>query len=94
MSSGVGWVDMVKNPVDRRRTLLAIAAVSLQAASGAMFIIGEYTFSDYCHLVLTLAHSLQSLLPYHGKGIEPICDVQRTELHRHFSYHCKLPHHC
>ncbi|KAF1967381.1 monosaccharide transporter-like protein [Bimuria novae-zelandiae CBS 107.79] len=39
MSSGVGWVDMVKNPVDRRRTLLAIAAVSLQAASGAMFII-------------------------------------------------------
>ena len=41
MSSGVGWVDMVKNPVDRRRTLLAIAAVSLQASSGAMFIIGE-----------------------------------------------------
>lgn len=42
LSSGVGWIDMFKNPVDRRRTLLAIAAVTLQAASGAMFIIGEY----------------------------------------------------
>jgi hypothetical protein len=31
----------VKNPVDRRRTALAVAAVSLQAASGAMFIIGK-----------------------------------------------------
>jgi hypothetical protein len=41
MSSGVGWVDMWKNPIDRRRTLLAIGAVSLQASSGAMFIIGE-----------------------------------------------------
>jgi hypothetical protein len=38
-SSGVGWLDMFKNPVDRRRTLLAVGAVTLQAASGAMFII-------------------------------------------------------
>ncbi|KAF2688509.1 monosaccharide transporter-like protein [Lentithecium fluviatile CBS 122367] len=38
-SSGVGWLDMVRNPVDRRRTLLAVGAVTLQAASGAMFII-------------------------------------------------------
>lgn len=41
MSSGVSWLDMVKNPIDRRRTLLAVAAVTLQAASGAMFIIGR-----------------------------------------------------
>lgn len=48
MSSGVSWVDMVKNPVDRRRTLLAIGAVSLQASSGAMFIIGKaWTFADH-----------------------------------------------
>lgn len=38
-SSGVGWFDMVRNPIDRRRTLLAVGAVTLQAASGAMFII-------------------------------------------------------
>lgn len=38
-SSGVGIVDMFKNPVDRRRTTLAVGAVTLQAASGAMFLI-------------------------------------------------------
>ncbi|KAM5372440.1 hypothetical protein ACJZ2D_007478 [Fusarium nematophilum] len=38
-TSGVGIVDMFNNPVDRRRTLLSIGAVTLQAASGSMFII-------------------------------------------------------
>lgn len=41
------FLDIWKRPVDRRRTLLAIAAVSTQAASGAMFMIayGTYFFS-------------------------------------------------
>ncbi|KPI38038.1 putative glucose transporter rco-3 [Cyphellophora attinorum] len=39
MGRGVGIFDMFKDPVDRRRTVLAVCAVSLQAASGAMFII-------------------------------------------------------
>ncbi|KAF2183949.1 general substrate transporter [Zopfia rhizophila CBS 207.26] len=39
LSSGVGPLDMIKNPVDRRRTILAVCAVTLQAASGSMFII-------------------------------------------------------
>ncbi|KAF2471153.1 monosaccharide transporter-like protein [Lindgomyces ingoldianus] len=39
MSTGVGPLDMIKNPVDRRRTILAVCAVTLQAASGSMFII-------------------------------------------------------
>ncbi|KAF1844811.1 monosaccharide transporter-like protein [Cucurbitaria berberidis CBS 394.84] len=38
-SSGVGWLDMFSNPVDRRRTTLAVCAILLQAASGSMFII-------------------------------------------------------
>ncbi|KAF2015334.1 monosaccharide transporter-like protein [Aaosphaeria arxii CBS 175.79] len=38
-SSGIGPLDMIKNPTDRRRTVLAVCAVTLQAASGAMFII-------------------------------------------------------
>ncbi|RYN54993.1 hypothetical protein AA0114_g3451 [Alternaria tenuissima] len=38
-SSGIGWLDMFSNPVDRRRTFLAVFAVLLQAASGSMFII-------------------------------------------------------
>lgn len=33
------FLDMFRNPVDRRRTILAVAAVNTQAASGAMFII-------------------------------------------------------
>lgn len=40
-------IDIWRNPVDRRRTLLAVGAVSLQAASGAMYMIsyGTYFFT-------------------------------------------------
>lgn len=41
LSSGVTLFDMFKNPIDRRRTVLAVCAVTLQAASGSMFIIGQ-----------------------------------------------------
>jgi hypothetical protein len=39
LGSDVGILDMFKNPVDRRRTTLSVCAVTLQAASGSMFII-------------------------------------------------------
>ncbi|KAM0489913.1 hypothetical protein ACHAP8_012095 [Fusarium lateritium] len=39
MASGVGVLDMFKSPVDRRRTMISVCAVLLQAASGSMFII-------------------------------------------------------
>lgn len=35
-------LDMFRNPVDRRRTYLACAAISLQAASGAMYMICKF----------------------------------------------------
>ncbi|KAF5008143.1 hypothetical protein FDECE_5579 [Fusarium decemcellulare] len=38
-ASGVGIWDMFNNPIDRRRTFLSIGAVTIQAASGSMFII-------------------------------------------------------
>jgi hypothetical protein len=41
LANGVSVWDMFANPVDRRRTILAVAAVCTQAASGAMFMIGE-----------------------------------------------------
>jgi len=41
MGSNVGILDMFANPIDRRRTVLSVGAVTLQAASGSMFIIGE-----------------------------------------------------
>ncbi|KAK7954086.1 hypothetical protein PG996_014972 [Apiospora saccharicola] len=39
MGGKVGVIDMFKNPIDRRRTFLSVSAVTLQAASGSMFII-------------------------------------------------------
>jgi len=37
-------LDMFRNPIDRRRTLLAIGAIGLQAASGAMYMISYGTY--------------------------------------------------
>lgn len=42
LSSGVGIRDVFKNPVDRRRTVIAICGVTTQAATGSMFIIGMF----------------------------------------------------
>lgn len=45
MGRGVGVLDMFKNVVDLRRTTIAVCGVTLQAASGSMFIIGEFSES-------------------------------------------------
>jgi len=37
-------IDIWRNPVDRRRTLLAVGSVGLQAASGAMYMISYGTY--------------------------------------------------
>lgn len=42
LAQGVSVWDMFANPVDRRRTLLAVAGVSLQAGTGAMYMIGSF----------------------------------------------------
>ncbi|KAL2022954.1 hypothetical protein VTK56DRAFT_4169 [Thermocarpiscus australiensis] len=39
LGSSVTVLDMFKNPIDRRRTAIAVSSVTLQAASGSMFII-------------------------------------------------------
>jgi hypothetical protein len=65
LKSSVGILDMFKNPVNRRRTNLAVCAVTLQAASGSMFIIGEFSLS-VSRLVLTQSDSLQGLFLRHG----------------------------
>jgi len=39
MGAGVSFADMFKNRVDLRRTTIAVCSVTLQAASGSMFII-------------------------------------------------------
>ncbi len=50
LAKGAAIVDMFRNPVDRRRTLLAVGAVSLQAASGAMYMICKYIQPYQAHL--------------------------------------------
>ncbi len=47
VQSGVGIVDLFRNPIDRRRTLLSVGGVLIQAASGSMFILafGTYFFT-------------------------------------------------
>ncbi|ORY09995.1 MFS monosaccharide transporter-like protein [Clohesyomyces aquaticus] len=44
LASSASFIDIMKNPVDRRRTLLAVGAISTQAASGAMFMIAYGTY--------------------------------------------------
>lgn len=45
LSHNSAFLDLWKNPIDRRRTLLAIAAVTLQACSGAMYMICNFPSS-------------------------------------------------
>ncbi|KAJ5628551.1 Maltose permease [Penicillium lividum] len=44
LASSTSVWDMFTNPVDRRRTILAVSAVTTQAASGAMFMIAYGTY--------------------------------------------------
>lgn len=45
ISSGVGILDVFRNKIDRRRTIIAICGLTSQAATGSMFIIGKYPSS-------------------------------------------------
>lgn len=38
-----GVKDLFNNPIDRRRTFLAILGITLQGASGAMYMIGTFS---------------------------------------------------
>ncbi|RYP04078.1 hypothetical protein DL765_010314 [Monosporascus sp. GIB2] len=46
LQAKVGYSELFRNPIDRRRTTVAVLAMTTQAASGAMFIIafGTYFF--------------------------------------------------
>lgn len=44
LKESVGWLDLFRRPIDRKRTLLSVAAVSTQAASGAFFMIAYGTY--------------------------------------------------
>ncbi|RYP28817.1 hypothetical protein DL767_007035 [Monosporascus sp. MG133] len=46
LQAKVGYSELFRNPIDRRRTTVAVLALTTQAASGAMFVIafGTYFF--------------------------------------------------
>ncbi|RQM08556.1 hypothetical protein DH86_00000275, partial [Scytalidium sp. 3C] len=44
LAQGAAWLDMFRNPVDLRRTMLSVASVSTQAACGAMYLIAYGTY--------------------------------------------------
>lgn len=39
LQSSIGFMDLFCNPIDRRRTTIAVLGLTTQAASGAMFLI-------------------------------------------------------
>lgn len=39
LQSRIGYLELFRNPIDRRRTIIAVLALTTQAASGAMFVI-------------------------------------------------------
>lgn len=77
-ASSASFIYIVRNPVDRRRTLLAIAAVSIQAASGAMFIIA-YGTSHPRTAPLSVLHTDKRPYPtLHTPLFYPYADTKLT----------------
>jgi hypothetical protein len=83
LGSSVGVLDMFKNPVDRRRTILAVCAVTLQAASGSMFIIGMVLYLPPTPNAKLTNTSIQGLFPCHVQGGQPVRHDERTQRHGH-----------
>lgn len=44
LQSSIGYLDLFKNPIDSRRTTVAVCALTSQAASGSMFVICRWLF--------------------------------------------------
>lgn len=83
---GAPWVDMWRNPVDRRRTLLSIGAIGVQAACGVMFMLGK-SKSLRTKCLLTVS-SLRHVFLRDGECWPPIRELRHS--HR---YWCHRHHH-
>ena len=79
-------VDIWRNPIDRRRTLLAIGAVTLQAGSGAMYMICKTQALTF-HIKQLTESSLWHLLLPNGQGwiaIRELMYLDRRGSRRHY----------
>lgn len=43
LQAGVGYLDLFKNSIDRRRTTVAVLTLTSQAASGSMYVICSFS---------------------------------------------------
>ena len=87
MAKGITMMDMFRDPVDRRRTMLSVAAVSTQAASGVMYMLGKLLYLIYLRTLalLTFYHSLRHLLLRNGQSWERLRELLhpcRSRCHR------------
>ncbi len=60
LNRSTGLKDLFANPVDSRRTVLAVCALTVQGASGAMYMIGMFYFLE-CGASPACSHRLFSL---------------------------------
>ncbi|RYP43704.1 hypothetical protein DL768_009765 [Monosporascus sp. mg162] len=80
----VGYSELFRNPIDRRRTTVAVLALTTQAASGAMFVIafGTYFF-EMANLIMAVVYTMEPGTQRSGKilvGLSVIYIVAYTGL--------------
>jgi SP family sugar:H+ symporter-like MFS transporter len=84
-------IDLWRNPIDRRRTLLAVGAVTLQAASGAMYMICTHpTLLSDCGLTIC---SLWNILLPNGQRWISIHELLHIDRRWSSHYHYQQLHH-
>jgi MFS transporter, SP family, sugar:H+ symporter len=96
LHKGVGFMDMFNNPVDRRRTILAVCALTVQGASGAMYMIGMLSASQFPRHAADLDLSIRYLLLRNGKYRQCIPKLVHSYRHRRLRHprqqRCGHPH--
>jgi SP family sugar:H+ symporter-like MFS transporter len=75
VKSSANFLDIWRDPVDRRRTLLAVAAISTQAASGAMFVIAYGTYFFQVSTSLLSSRVYQAKVYLDGKRRQPLHEL-------------------
>lgn len=89
LKASVSVWDMFTDPVDRRRTILSVAAINTQAASGAMFIIGKLNNTLDFDFVLTCLSIWYLLLRdgWRWQLIPKFLYLDQRRSHRHHPQH-------
>lgn len=77
--------DMWTHPIDRRRTILAVCAITLQGASGAMYMIGTYALISGTLPAPDEMHKLVSDAPQLMAPISSRWPISATALRTHVS---------